>query len=88
MRSNWKGCFSDIKVDCLYSETEDSNKFLKIWNRGSTVLSIYVGLRVLVYNGRNFTKFTVKSFMVGHKFGEYVPTKIMGKLIHERKKKK
>jgi small subunit ribosomal protein S19 len=88
MRSSWKGCFSDVGVDQACLETVETNKFLKIWNRGSTILSIYIGLKVLVYNGRNFTKFTVKSFMVGHKFGEYVPTKIMGKLIHERKKKK
>jgi small subunit ribosomal protein S19 len=88
MRSSWKGCFSDIEIDQEYLETMETSKFLKIWNRGSTILSVYAGLKVLVYNGRNFTKFTVKSFMVGHKFGEYVPTKIMGKLIHERKKKK
>ena len=88
MRSNWKGPYSDNNVDSVFLSDVSLDKTLKIFNRSSIILSSFVGLKVLVHNGRNFAKFTIKAFMVGHKFGEFVPTKLMGKLIHERKKKR
>lgn len=89
MRSKWKGIYSSNIVDSICLDlASNTDSLLKIWDRSSTILPSHVGLKVLVYNGRTFVKFTVKAFMIGHKFGEYVPTKLMGRLIHERKKKK
>lgn len=49
---------------------------LKTWSRASTILPEYVGLTFLVHNGRLFQKVLVTEDMVGHKLGEFAPTRI------------
>jgi len=58
--------------------------------RGSVIPSekSLLGKRVAVYNGRQFSSFIVKRFMFGHKFGEFIVTKRLGRIIHTPKKKK
>jgi small subunit ribosomal protein S19 len=48
---------------------------IKIWSRRSTILPQFVGLTFGVYNGRKFIPVSVNEDMVGHKFGEFSPTR-------------
>ncbi len=48
---------------------------IKIWSRRSTILPQFVGLTFGVYNGRKFIPVLVTESMVGHKFGEFSPTR-------------
>ena len=57
--------------------TSDSNKntVIKTWSRRSTILPQFVGLTFGVYNGQKFVPVSVSEHMVGHKFGEFSPTR-------------
>ena len=48
---------------------------IKIWSRRSTILPQFVGLNFGVYNGQKFIPVLVSEDMVGHKFGEFSPTR-------------
>ena len=48
---------------------------IKIWSRRSTILPQFVGLNFGVYNGQKFIPVLVTEDMVGHKFGEFAPTR-------------
>lgn len=62
--------------------------YFKLPGRNSTILSVFINRRVAVPVHLRYFKFTIKPFMVGHKFGEYAPTKLMGRAIHARGRKK
>jgi small subunit ribosomal protein S19 len=51
------------------------NEVIKTWSRRSTILPQFVGLTFGVYNGRKFIPVMVTENMVGHKFGEFSPTR-------------
>jgi small subunit ribosomal protein S19 len=51
------------------------NEIIKIWSRRSTILPQFVGLTFGVYNGHKFLPVQVSENMVGHKFGEFSPTR-------------
>ena len=76
-RSIWKGPFVDgylfKKADTARSATR--NEVIKIWSRRSTILPQFVGLVFGVYNGKKFLPVQVTENMVGHKFGEFSPTR-------------
>ena len=76
-RSVWKGPFVDgyllAKADAARASTR--NEVIKIWSRRSTILPQFVGLVFGVYNGRKFLPVQVSENMVGHKFGEFSPTR-------------
>ncbi|MGB3738062.1 MAG: 30S ribosomal protein S19 [Pontixanthobacter sp.] len=76
-RSVWKGPFVDLH---LLKKAEDAqeagnNKPIKTWSRRSTVLPQFVGLTFSVYNGHKFIPVSVNEDMVGHKLGEFSPTR-------------
>jgi small subunit ribosomal protein S19 len=48
---------------------------VKIWTRRSTILPQFVGVTFGVYNGKKFIPVSVSENMVGHKFGEFAPTR-------------
>lgn len=48
---------------------------IKLWQRAMTIIPDCVGLTFQVYNGKKFIPVRVNEDMVGHKFGEYVPTR-------------
>ena len=48
---------------------------IKTWSRKSTIIPDFVGLSFLIYNGKKFIPLTVSEDMVGHKFGEFAPTR-------------
>ncbi len=52
-----------------------SRKIIKTWSRRSTVLPEFVGLTFAVHNGRKFLPVFVSEDMVGHKLGEFAPTR-------------
>ena len=52
-----------------------SKKPIRTWARASTIVPDYVGLTFMVHNGRQFTKVYVTEDMVGHRLGEFSPTR-------------
>lgn len=76
-RSVWKGPFVDgyllKKVDAARASSR--NQIIKTWSRRSTILPQFVGLTFGVYNGKKFIPVSVNEDMVGHKFGEFAPTR-------------
>jgi len=76
-RSVWKGPFVD---GYLLKKAENSRgsgrkEIIRTWSRRSTVLPQFVGLTFGVYNGMKFIPVLVTENMVGHKFGEFSPTR-------------
>ena len=76
-RSVWKGPFVDGYLLKKAEETRASgrNDVIKIWSRRSTILPQFVGLTFNVYNGHKFIPVSVSEEMVGHKLGEFAPTR-------------
>ena len=76
-RSVWKGPFVDgylLKKAEAASESK-KREVIKTWSRRSTILPNFVGLTFQVHNGNKFIPVTVSEEMVGHKFGEFAPTR-------------
>jgi small subunit ribosomal protein S19 len=63
-----------IKKVTMAQETR-SNKVIKTWSRRSTIVPEMVGLTLAVHNGRKFIPVFVSENMVGHKLGEFSPTR-------------
>ena len=76
-RSVWKGPFVDPslikKVESLKNQTNKSP--IKTWSRKSTIIPEFIGVSFLIHNGKKFIPLTVSEDMVGHKFGEFSPTR-------------
>lgn len=76
-RSVKKGPFIDLhllkKVDTAHQKND--KKVIKTWSRRSTVLPEMVGLTFAVHNGRKFVPVYVTENMIGHKLGEFAPTR-------------
>ena len=76
-RSVWKGPFVDGHVLKKVETARESGRkdVIRTWSRRSTILPQFVGFTFGVYNGRKFTPVLVTEGMVGHKFGEFAPTR-------------
>jgi ribosomal protein S19 len=61
---------------------------LGCWSRSSSILPEWVGSGIYVYNGKNFHFLSMKASMVGHKLGEYAPTRQAGSHLKKKKDKK
>jgi small subunit ribosomal protein S19 len=76
-RSIKKGPFTDAhlekKVEAMNAKNE--KKVIKTWSRRSTVLPEFVGHTLAVHNGKKFIPVYVTENMVGHKLGEFSPTR-------------
>jgi small subunit ribosomal protein S19 len=76
-RSIKKGPFVDhhlmAKIDNAIKKND--KKVIKTWSRRSTIFPEYVGLTFAVHNGRKFMPVYVTENMIGHKFGEFSPTR-------------
>ena len=76
-RSLKKGPFIDLhllkKVEAAVEKND--RKPIKTWSRRSTILPQFVGLTFGVHNGNKFIPVSVSEDMVGHKFGEFSPTR-------------
>ena len=76
-RSVKKGAFVDhhlAKKIGVAIEKSDK-KVIKTWSRRSTILPDYIGLTLAVHNGRKFVPVYVTENMIGHKLGEFAPTR-------------
>jgi len=77
-RSTKKGPFIDDKllkkVEVLDSQRE-KRQVIKTWSRRSTVIPEMVGLTIAVHNGKKFIPVFISENMVGHKLGEFSPTR-------------
>ena len=76
-RSVWKGPFVDgyLLKKAEKAAAPQRNDVVKIWSRRSTILPQFVGITFGVYNGKKFIPVSVSEDMVGHKFGEFAPTR-------------
>ena len=76
-RSIKKGPFVDDHLAKKVNEMNKSGqkKVIKTWSRRSTILPQFVGFTFGVYNGKKFVPVLVTEDMVGHKFGEFSPTR-------------
>lgn len=76
-RSIKKGPFADAsllkKVDA--AQKADKKQVIKTWSRRSTIFPSFVGLTIAVHDGRKHVPVYITEDMVGHKLGEFVPTR-------------
>ena len=76
-RSVWKGPFVEeslikkVEKQKLYHK----KKQIKTWSRKSTIIPEFIGVSFLIYNGKKFIPVTISEDMVGHKLGEFSPTR-------------
>ena len=76
-RAIWKGPFvEDNLIKKVEKQKNQPNKKpIKTWSRKSTIIPDFVGTSFLIYNGKKFIPITISEDMVGHKFGEFAPTR-------------
>ena len=77
-RSVWKGPYFDVTLykKVKKSKEENSKSPIKTWSRRSTIIPDFVGVTISVYNGKSFIPVFVTEDMVGHKLGEFSPTRV------------
>ncbi len=76
-RSVWKGPFVDgyLLKKAENARASGRNDVIKTWSRRSTILPQFVGLTFGVHNGQKFVPVLVTENMIGHKMGEFSPTR-------------
>ena len=76
-RSVWKGPFVDghLLRKAELARGSGRSEIIRTWSRRSTIVPDFVGLTFAVYNGRKFLPVYVTENMVGHKLGEFAPTR-------------
>ncbi len=78
-RSIKKGPFVEVKLEAKVLSMNDGKTkktVIKTWSRRSTITPDFVGHTFAVHNGNKFIPVYVTEFMVGHKLGEFAPTRI------------
>lgn len=74
-RSSKKGPWVDPKLVVKIKKQGESKEPIKTWSRDSQIPPEFVNYRFLVHNGRNFIEVFVNEDMVGHRLGEFAPTR-------------
>jgi len=76
-RSLKKGPFVDMHLlaKVAQARSTSSNKVIQTWSRRSTIIPQMIGLTFAVHNGKKFIPVYVSDQMVGHKLGEFSPTR-------------
>ena len=76
-RSVWKGPFVDPSLIKKVEKLKDQSTKtpIKTWSRKSTIIPEFVGHSFLIYNGKKFIPIKISEEMVGHKLGEFSPTR-------------
>ena len=89
-RSLKKGPYIDFKLEKKIEKSMNSNskkkEVIKTWARRSTISPLFVGHTFAVHNGNKFIPVYVSENMVGHKLGEFAPTRIFRLHSGDRKK--
>lgn len=77
-RSVKKGPYVDYKLERKVTKMNESNqkKIIKTWSRSSTITPDFVGHTIAVHNGNKMIPVYITENMVGHKLGEFSPTRI------------
>jgi small subunit ribosomal protein S19 len=88
-RSVKKGPFIEEKLVKKVDEAKETkgSKVIKTWSRRSTITPDFVGLTFAVHNGKKFIPVFVTEEMVGHKLGEFSPTRTFHSHSGDRKSK-
>lgn len=87
-RSIKKGPFVDEHlIKKVHAEGPNSKKIIKTWSRRSTITPDFIGMSLAVHNGRKFVPVYVTENMVGHKLGEFSPTRTFHGHAADRKSK-
>jgi small subunit ribosomal protein S19 len=90
-RSLKKGPFISLKLLKKVEQMNDRNekKVIKTWSRASTIFPQMVGHTIAIHDGRRHVPIYVTENMVGHKLGEFAPTRTFkGHIIDDKKKKR
>lgn len=89
-RSVWKGPFVDGHLLKKIEAARSGGKrdVIKTWSRRSTILPNMVGMTFAVYNGKKFIPVLVTDNMIGHKLGEFAPTRTYYGHIADKKAKR
>ena len=76
-RSSKKGPFVDLSLEKKVAKAKEINdrKPIKTWSRNSTIIPDFVGHSFMIHNGKSFIPITISEEMVGHKLGEFAPTR-------------
>ena len=76
-RGIWKGPFVHPSLLKKVDKLKDKGKSqpIKTWSRNSTIIPEFVGHSFLIHNGKSFIPITISEEMVGHKLGEFSPTR-------------
>ncbi len=76
-RSIKKGPFVDghLLKKCQVAKNSGAKKLIKTWSRRSVILPEFVGLNIAVHNGKKFIPVFISEGVVGHKLGEFSPTR-------------
>ena len=76
-RSVWKGPFvEESLIKKVEKQKLDTKKMpINTWSRKSTIIPEFIGVSFLIYNGKKFIPVTISEDMVGHKLGEFSPTR-------------
>ena len=76
-RAVWKGPFVHPSLLKKIDKLKDTpnKKPIKTWSRNSTIIPDFVGHSFMIHNGKSFIPITVSEDMVGHKLGEFAPTR-------------
>lgn len=87
-RSLKKGPFIDFKLDKRVVEQNESGKksVIKTWSRRSMISPDFVGHTIAVHNGNKFIPVYVTENMVGHKLGEFAPTRTFRGHVDKKKR--
>ncbi|MBD5445982.1 MAG: 30S ribosomal protein S19 [Mycoplasma sp.] len=86
-RSSKKGPYVEASLFKKVKEmqTSDKRKPIKTWSRRSTIFPEFVGLTFEVHNGKSFVNVYVTEDMIGHKLGEFAPTRVFKQHTSNRK---
>lgn len=86
-RANWKVPFIQKSLLEKSLKLKNNKKLkLKTWSRNSSIVNSLIGTQLEVHNGKNFIKLKILEGMLGHKLGEFVPTR--SKFFYKKTKKK
>ena len=86
-RANWKVPFIQKSLLEKSLKLKNNKKLkLKTWSRNSAIVNSLIGTQLEVHNGKNFIKFKILEAMLGHKLGEFVPTR--SKFFYKKTKNK
>ncbi len=91
-RSMKKGPFVDPKllkkIEKINSDNKKGQVVVRTWSRASTIFPQMVGHTILVHNGKHHIPIYITENMVGHKLGEFAPTRTFRGHLAEKKTKK